>query len=350
MTADSLTAPASARRRVLAVDDDRVMRAVITRVLRDAGIDAIAVEVDDALQLVQDTEFDLVICDRSMPGVSGQQFLDVVRSDHRYDFTPFLFLTVSDQIDDIVDGFDAGADDYITKPFDNVELVARVTNRLDRAEQARRREHELVDVETFAFELERELTRARRGGASGVLAVVNIPSLKAVESSLGDRERRRVLETIAAAMGESAEALDIVGASRRGDLAILLPDVTVREGANRLREMAARAAALVTHARGRAIRPVPMIGFVEFESNRVEPSEKVLERAAAAAAGAEGTQDLQPRRWIAPDPMRKPRSPTTMRRATCFRSRRRLRWASWSHSCFTSRSTPWDSTCRGPST
>ncbi len=302
MTADSINAPPTTRRRVLAVDDDRVLRAVITRVLRDAGIDVVAVEVDDALRLLEDNEFDLVICDRSMPGVSGEEFLDVVRSDHRYDFTPFLFLTVSDQIDDIVHGFDAGADDYITKPFDHAELVARVANRLDRAEQARRRQHELVDVETFAFEVERELTRARRGGASGVLAVVNIPSLKAVEATLGDRERRRVLETIAAAMGESAETLDIVGASRVGDLAILMPDVAVRDAANRLRVMATRAASMVTQARGRAIRPVPMIGFTEFESNRVESSEKVFAQAAAAAAAAESTQDLQPRRWLPPDP------------------------------------------------
>ncbi len=302
MTADLPNAPQSSRRRVLAVDDDRVMRAVITRVLRGAGIDVVAVEVDDALRLLEETEFDLVICDRSMPGVSGQQFLDVVRSDHRYDFTPFLFLTVSDQVDDIIDGFDAGADDHITKPFDNAELIARVTNRLDRAEQTRRRQHELVDVETFSFEVDRELTRARRGGAGGVLAVVNIPSLKAVEATLGERERRRVLETIAAAMGESAEPLDIVGASRAGDLAILMPDVSIRAAADRLRAMATRAASMVTQAKGRTIRPVPMIGFVEFDSNRVELSDQVIERAAAAAADAESTQDLQPRRWLPPDP------------------------------------------------
>ena len=125
MSADSPNTSLAIRRRVLAVDDDRVMRAVITRVLRGAGIDVVAVEVDEALRLLEDNEFDLVICDRSMPGVSGQQFLDVVRSDHRYDFTPFLFLTVSDQIADIIDGFDSGADDYIIKPFDNGELIAR---------------------------------------------------------------------------------------------------------------------------------------------------------------------------------------------------------------------------------
>jgi len=300
--ADSTTTMIDTTRpRVLAVDDERVMRTIIDRVLTQAGIEVVAVEVEEAVALLDTDDFDLVICDRSMPGISGQEFLDRVRSNPRFDFTPFLFLTVSEEIDDLIAGLGAGADDYMTKPFHPSELIARVTGHLDRAEQRRRREHELVDVETFSFVVDRELTRAGRGSPGGVLAIVDIPSLKAVESSLGDRERRRVLETIAAVMGQSAEPLDILGATKHGDLAILMPESTIRDAANRLRAMATQAASMVTQAQGLNIRPVPMIGFVEFERNRVETSEAVFERAAEAAAEADRTQDLQPRRWISPE-------------------------------------------------
>jgi len=301
MTADPLNALQSNRSRILAVDDDRVMRAVISRVLTAADMDVVAVNVDDALRLLENSEFDLVICDRSMPGVSGQEFLEVVRSDHRFDFTPFLFLTVSEDIDDIVDGLRSGADDYITKPFHPTELVARVTNRLDRAQKVRQRDHELVDLETFAFSVERELTRAKRGRSFGVLAVVNIPSLQAVESSLGDLERRRVLESIATVMNAATEPLDMIGATRFGDLAILLPEASVREAADQLREMATLAASMVTQAKGLNIRPVPMIGFAEFDGKEAETSAEIFARASQAAIEAEGTQDLQPRRWIEAD-------------------------------------------------
>jgi len=298
MTVDIPAAPTTDRPRVLAVDDDRVMRTLIDRVLTQAEIEVVAVEVDEAIELLDDTDFDLVICDRSMPGVSGQEFLDRVRSDPRFDFTPFLFVTVSEAIDDLIAGLGAGADDYITKPFHPSELIARVIGHLERSRQARRRQHELVDMETLAFVVERELARARRGGPGGVVAIVDIPSLKAVESSLGDRERRRVLETIAVVMGRSSDTLDILGATRHGDLAVLMPESSIRDAADRLRAMATQAASMVTQARGLNIRPVPMIGFAEFTSNRVETSEEIFSRAAQAAAEAESTQDLQPRRWI----------------------------------------------------
>ncbi len=301
MTTRPLPAPEPDRPTVLAVDDDRIMRAVLDRVLSRAGMNVVAVEVEEALELIEIVEFDLVICDRSMPGVSGQEFLEVVRSDHRFDLTPFLFLTVSDTVEDLVVGFNAGADDYITKPFLPAELVARVTSRLERAAHARRRGHELVDIATFEYVLTRELLRAQRGAPGGVLAVVNIPSLKAVEDSLGDLPRRRVLESIAAVVGDAASELDIVGATRHGDLAILMPDTNIRDAANRLREMSSTAASMVTQAKGLNIRPVPMIGFVEFEPNRVETADEVFARAAQAATEAEGTQDLQPRRWIPAD-------------------------------------------------
>ncbi|MCP3974498.1 MAG: glycosyltransferase [bacterium] len=291
----------NSRPRVLAVDDDRVMRAVIDKVLSQAGMEVVAVEVDDAIHLLGGDPFDLVVCDRTMPGISGQQFLEIVRSDPRFDFTPFLFLTVSEELDDLVAGLGAGADDYITKPFHPAELVARVTGRLERADLVKRRDRALVDIETFAFECDREITRAARGGAGGVVAIVNIPSLKAVEDSLGDRERRRVLETIAAVMAQSSEPLDMIGASHHGDLGIMMPDISVRDAADRLREMATRAASMVTQAQGLSIRPVTMIGFVEFESQSDIPTETIVARATQAAAEAERIQDLQPRKWIPAD-------------------------------------------------
>ncbi len=295
--------PGTPRPRVLAVDDDAFTRAYISSVLRGAGIDAVSVDVSDALSSLTESHFDLVIADRSMPGISGDEFLAMVRSNPTFDLTPFLFLTASDDVDDLIGGLNAGADDYITKPFRNEELIARVKNRLARIRSISRRDGQaMVDVETFAIEVDRELARASRGGRGGLLAVVDLPSLDSVEAMLGDRERRTVLETLAGAMKLSAEPLDMLGATRSGDLAILLPDVDLKTGAERLHAMAERAAGLTTEAAGFKIRPVPMIGFVEFERNGNLDRPAALERASLASRQAASIQDLQPRRWLPPNP------------------------------------------------
>ena len=119
-----------------------------------------------------------------------------------------------------------------------------------------------------------------------------------LDPPLGDRERRRVLETIAGVMGQSAQPLDILGATKHGDLAILMPESTVREAADRLRAMATQAASMVTQAQGLNIRPVPMIGFVEFESNRVENNETVFARAAERYGNEPALQIRRGGRWL----------------------------------------------------
>lgn len=309
MNTDPSGQPDTQRPRVLAVDDDAFTRAYISSILRGAGIDVVAVDVGDALSVLSDSQFDLVIADRSMPGISGDEFLAMVRSDPTFDLTPFLFLTASDDVDALIGGLDGGADDYITKPFRTEELIARVRSRLARIKSIRRRDDQvMVDVETFALEVERELARAGRGGRGGLLAVVDLPSLESVEAMLGDRERRKVLETVAGVMHQAAEPLDMLGATRSGDLAILLPDVDLKTGAERLHAMAEKAAGLTTDAAGFKIRPVPMIGFVEFERGGTLDRPTALDRASTASREAASIQDLQPRRWLPPNPRYKGRT------------------------------------------
>ena len=99
-----------------------------------------------------------------MPGISGQEFLAVVTSRPRFDLTPFIFLTASEDLDDVVAGLSGGADDYITKPFHPSELAARVTSRLNRVGHRKDPERKMADIETFSFEFEREVERVRLGG------------------------------------------------------------------------------------------------------------------------------------------------------------------------------------------
>jgi two-component system copper resistance phosphate regulon response regulator CusR len=111
--------------RVLLAEDDRQLRTAIARGLREA-----AVAVDQAatgtqaLTLALENDYDLIILDILLPGKDGISICRAIRK--KGGQVPILMLTALDSIDQRIEGLDAGADDYLTKPFDFGELLARV--------------------------------------------------------------------------------------------------------------------------------------------------------------------------------------------------------------------------------
>jgi DNA-binding response OmpR family regulator len=112
--------------RVLVVEDDRRLARTLMRGLREAGLRADAVgTADEAVQAASSTSYDVIVLDVMLPG--GRDGFSVC-SELRHDgvTTPVLMLTARDSVDDRVRGLEAGADDYLVKPFAFRELVARI--------------------------------------------------------------------------------------------------------------------------------------------------------------------------------------------------------------------------------
>ncbi len=110
---------------ILVVDDDRFANTLVQFVLAKEGYE---VETADnprgAMQLIQKREPDLIILDVMMPYLNGFEFSEKLRTEG-YD-TPLIFMTAHDTIEAKLQGFNIGADDYICKPYNHQELVARV--------------------------------------------------------------------------------------------------------------------------------------------------------------------------------------------------------------------------------
>ena len=117
--------------RLLVVEDDPRLCAVLARGLREAGyaVDT-ASDGDAALYQTAINPYDAVILDVMIPGADGFEVCRRLREDHSA--VPVLMLTARDAIDDRIHGLDVGADDYLTKPFDFGELLARVRALLRR--------------------------------------------------------------------------------------------------------------------------------------------------------------------------------------------------------------------------
>ena len=111
--------------RILIVEDESRLALALQKILADAGYESeLAADGHQALQEALRTAYDLILLDVMLPGKDGLAVASELRQLRVV--TPILMLTAKDSIQDKVLGLDAGADDYMTKPFDNDELLARI--------------------------------------------------------------------------------------------------------------------------------------------------------------------------------------------------------------------------------
>ncbi|MGH1564046.1 response regulator transcription factor [Mumia sp. DW29H23] len=150
--------------RILVVDDDRAVRDSLRRSLEFNGYDVdVASDGAEALARVPMIGPDAIVMDVMMPRLDGLEATRALRA--AGNDVPILVLTAKDAVDERVDGLDAGADDYLTKPFALAELLARLRALLRRATRATAEDEEEVVLEFADLTMNtatREVTRGER--------------------------------------------------------------------------------------------------------------------------------------------------------------------------------------------
>ena len=128
--------PANPQWRILIADDDPYIRQLLELALSEDGYEVIsAIDGYELVRLAQDRAPSLILIDLAMPRMDGYEAIRQLRNDTRTAHVPMLILTARTDAKDIVIGFETGADDYIAKPFDIIELLARVKSHLRRSAQ-----------------------------------------------------------------------------------------------------------------------------------------------------------------------------------------------------------------------
>jgi DNA-binding response OmpR family regulator len=149
--------------RILLVEDERRVASFVSRALRENAYTVdLAENGEKALELAARTLYDSILLDVRLPGISGIQVCRELR-ESRVD-TPILMLTARTLVEQRVEGLDAGADDYLTKPFAVAELLARVRALVRRRLNDGGRHLRYADIE-----MDRQQRRAWRSGRSLVL-------------------------------------------------------------------------------------------------------------------------------------------------------------------------------------
>lgn len=141
--------------KVLLVDDEAGLREAVEAYLEDSGFTVeVASSASEGWEKLQLSTPDVLISDVMMPQVDGYQFLEQVRSDPRYKSLPVVFLTARGMTSDRIQGYSAGVDAYLPKPFDPEELVAIVSNLIERKAARVPEGGELPDIAAMAKQIE----------------------------------------------------------------------------------------------------------------------------------------------------------------------------------------------------
>jgi signal transduction histidine kinase len=128
----------SRKKRLLIIDDEFNLIKILRMNLQAEGYDVVTADDGvEGLAHIQSSPPDLIVCDLIMPRMDGLELCRRIREDRETDRIPFIFLSARAEMPEKLDGFRAGADDYVTKPFDINELIARIQAILNRVDRVR---------------------------------------------------------------------------------------------------------------------------------------------------------------------------------------------------------------------
>ena len=235
------------REKILIVDDDITNIQVLQNYLSlenhrfDYATNGI-----NALEMMENQLFDLVLLDIMMPRMSGYEVLRRVREKYTIYELPVLMLTAGKQTRNIVAAFQAGANDYLTKPIDRQELMARIRTQLSLSHAVDNaiknanlaNTDELTGLYNRRFMINfgnREYSKAFLIGRPLSVVMLDIDRFKGINDRYGHIEGDRVLQHLAGVIMHNVRGIDVAARYGGEEFVIILPETT-REGAGRVAE------------------------------------------------------------------------------------------------------------------
>jgi diguanylate cyclase (GGDEF)-like protein len=236
-------------RRILVIDDDPDSLSIIAEALRWDGYQVqTAISGPEGIDLIERWSPDLILLDVNMPGMNGMETLQSLRQKEQY--VSVMFISGNTSTEHVVAGLDSGGDDYIPKPFDPLELLARVRTQLrikdlnDQLRDANDRLKELVDTDDLTGlynmrsvyqRVESEIQRARRFGRQVCIVMMDMDYFKTVNDGHDHLFGSFVLSEVGAVIRRSIRNIDL-GARYGGDEFLMVLTETTAEGAEKFCE------------------------------------------------------------------------------------------------------------------
>ena len=217
---------------VLVFEDSSTSRDITSHFLQQGGFRTLeASDAADALNVLKSRHVDLILTDIMMPNMDGWAFYKEVRSDKRYNLTPFVFLSVLDELDDQIKGLTLGVDDYITKPVTPPQLIARVNTALMRSERLeqyffRNPVTELETANYFRHRLAQESIRCRETNQNLSMLIFGIGNYVSLVRGHATWFAEYASRKTGQKLREQTRDFDIVADMGIGRFGILMPNVS----------------------------------------------------------------------------------------------------------------------------
>ena len=270
---------------ILIVEDSPTSREFLKMSLSRAGYTVTAAENGfAALSLMQRIYFPIVITDLMMPGMGGLELCRTVRNRVFHSYVYFIILTSKDSKEDIVAGLDAGADDYLTKPFHPAELIARLrtARRILELESSLRERIEEIRLLSVTDQLTKvynigylneqllhEVKRSQRYHHSLSVIMCDIDNFKQVNDTYGHTSGDLVLKGFAQCLKESLrDGIDWVVRYGGEEFLIIMPQTDLQGAAVAAERLCRRVAELVFVVKEQEIRITASFGVASVNSSR----------------------------------------------------------------------------------
>ena len=288
--------------RILVVDDHPDNLEIINARLSSRGYEIeTATNGQEALDRVHSNPPHLILCDVMMPLIDGYEVSRRIKNDESLPYIPIILVTARDSTQDKVEGLEAGADDYLTKPINFPELEARVRSMLrikrlqDELDQKNRelelankrlRKLSITDGLTELFNhrhvhelLHEEWERSRRTGDAMAVAMLDLDRFKQINDTYGHPTGDVVLYETAQILRETAREIDMVGRYGGEEFIAILPDTDEEEAARFAERVRQQVAEHLYRDEANEIHMTLSSGVASFPMAQVESPEDLLKRA-----------------------------------------------------------------------
>ena len=293
------------RTRILVVDDVPDNVDILDARLSSRGYDVVtATNGQEALDRVHGEAPHLILCDVMMPVIDGFEVSRRIKSDTSLPFIPIILVTAKDTAEDIVEGLEAGADDYISKPYNFKELEARVRamlrikrlqdeldlkNRELEVANKRLRKLSITDGLTELFNhrhvhelLHDEWERSLRSGEPVGVAMLDLDRFKSINDTYGHPTGDVILYETARIIRETAREIDMVGRYGGEEFIAILPNTSEEDAARFAERVREQVESHVYRDESNEIRMTVSCGVASAPATGVDSPEALLKSADAA--------------------------------------------------------------------
>lgn len=240
---------------ILLVDDIPDNIRVLGKILKKEGYSfAIATNGKETFDMLDQQIPDLILLDIMLPDTDGFEICKQLKEHERTKDIPVIFLTARTELADKIKGFNAGAVDYITKPFEEVEVIARVSNhvRLKKSQDIIRQYYDDLEKEKQQLEvmavtdeltrifnrghilerLSKEIERARKDKCDFSVIMADVDLFKQVNDTYGHQLGDRVLIGVVNAMKDTLRKTDLIGRYGGEEFLVILPETDLEKASH----------------------------------------------------------------------------------------------------------------------